>query len=264
VHGGALPQEFFRGSRALNVFLRGTLRLADAIVVLADAELEAYRRFVPEQRVLAAPNAVDRASYARISRSRSDPAQPLKLAYVGRLIRSKGVYEVVQAISIAKAHGIKARLVIAGSGPEESLLPDYADELGVASDVRFTGPIFGETKIRMLAESDAFVLATYHPEGLPYALLEAMAAGLPVITTRIGAIPDVVADGVHGLFVPGKDAAAIHRAIATLSADRDLLARMSAACRKRIADNYSLERLAEQFCRLYSELCAAKRMKALT
>lgn len=264
VHGGALPQQFFRGSRFLSVFLRGTLRLADAIIVLAEAELEAYRRFVPGQQVLTLPNAIDCAPYARVTRSRSNPSQPLRLAYVGRLIRSKGLYEAVQAMSIAKAHSIKATLVIAGSGPEELALPDYAVKLGVASDVRFTGPIFGERKIKILAESDAFVFATYHPEGLPYALLEAMAAGLPVITTRIGAIPDVVADGVHGLFVPGNDPDAIYRAIAALSANRDLLARMSAACRTRVAAAYSMERMSGEFCRLYSEICAAKRMKALT
>lgn len=263
VHGGVLPQQFFRG-RALTAFLRWTLRIPDAIVVLAQAELEAYRRLVPAQRVLALPNAIDCAPYARVSRSRSDPAQPLKLAYVGRLIRSKGLYEVVQAMRIAKAHRIKASLMIAGSGPEESALRGYADKLGVASDVRFTGPIFGDKKIGMLAQSDAFVLATYHQEGLPYALLEAMAAGLPVITTRIGAIPDVVADGVHGVLVPGGDPDAIYRAIAALSADRDLLARMSAACRTRVAAAYSMERLAGELYGLYSAMCAAKPIKEST
>jgi glycosyltransferase involved in cell wall biosynthesis len=263
VHGGVLPQQFFRG-RALSAFLRWTLRIPDAIVVLAQAELEAYRAFVPAQQVLVLPNAIDCAPYARVSRPRSDPAQPLRLAYLGRLIRSKGVHELVQAMSMAKAHGIKARLVIAGSGPEEPALRDYADELGVASDVRFSGPVFGERKIAMLAQADAFVLATYHAEGLPYALLEAMAAGLPVVTTRIGAIPDVVEEGVHGLFVPGSDPDAIYRAIAALSADRDLLARMSAACRTRVAEAYSMERLAGELYRLYSAMCAAKPIEAST
>jgi glycosyltransferase involved in cell wall biosynthesis len=263
VHGGVLPQQFFPG-RALTAFLRWTLRIPDAIAVLAQAELEAYCRMVPAQQVLILPNAIDCAPYAGVSRPRSDPAQPLKLAYVGRLIRSKGLYEAVQAMSIAKTRGIKASLVIAGSGPDESALRDYVDKLGVASDVRFTGPIFGDRKIGMLAESDAFVFATCHPEGLPYALLEAMAAGLPVITTRVGAIPDVVADGVHGLFVPGSDPQAIYRAIAELSADRDLLARMSAACRTRVAVAYSMERRADELHRLYSAMSAAKPIKEST
>jgi glycosyltransferase involved in cell wall biosynthesis len=256
VHGGVLPQQFFRG-RALTAFLRWTLRIPDAIVVLARSELAAYRSLVPAQQVRALPNAIDCAPYARVSRSRSDPAQPLKLAYVGRLIRSKGLYEAVQAVSVAKRHGVKATLVIAGSGPEESALREYAHRLDVACEVRFTGPVCGDRKIGLLAQADAFVLATYHPEGLPYALLEAMAAGLPVITTRIGAIPDVLAERVHGLFVPGRDPHAIYRAIVALSADRERLARMSAACRARIAAAYSVERLSGELRRLYAELSCA-------
>jgi len=89
-------------------------------------------------------------------------------------------------------------------------------------------------------------------------LLEGMAAGVPVVTTKVGAIPDVVVEGVHGLFVPPRNAAAIARAIAKLASDRDSLARMSAACRARIAGAYSLERLAESFCRLYSDLSAGQ------
>lgn len=262
VHGGALPQQFFARSRVLTAFLRWTLRWPAAIAVLAQVELEAYRRFAPGQHVLAIPNAIDCVPYAALRRSRSDPARPLVLAYVGRLIRSKGVYEAVQAIGIAAACGIKARLVVAGSGPEESALPEYAHQLGVASDVRFTGPVYGEDKIRVLADADAFVFATYHPEGLPYALLEAMAAGLPVITSRIGAIPDVVTDGVHGLFVPPRDAQAIARAIGRLAQDRAALERMSDACRLRIASGYSLERLAGRFRNLYAEICAAGQIKA--
>jgi glycosyltransferase involved in cell wall biosynthesis len=141
-------------------------------------------------------------------------------------------------------------------------LREYADKLGVASDVRFTGPIFGDRKIGMLAQSDVFVLATYE-EGLPYALLEALAAGLAVITTRTGAIPDVVAEGVHGLFVPSRDPEAIYRAVVALSADRDLVARMGASCRTRVAAAYSMERLANELCRLYAEMSAAKPIKAL-
>jgi glycosyltransferase involved in cell wall biosynthesis len=90
-----------------------------------------------------------------------------------------------------------------------------------------------------------------------------MAAGFAVITTRTGAIPDVVADGVHGFFVPSRDSDAIYRAVVALSADRELLARMGAACRTRIATAYCVERLANELCRLYSEMTAAKGIKAL-
>jgi len=263
VHGGALPQQFFRGGRAPSAFLRWTLRLPDAVVVLARSELEAYRRFIPAQQVVVLPNGIDCAPYARYSRAPSGAMAPLKLVYIGRLAREKGLYEVLQGLRLAHVRGTATRFVVAGSGPEEAGLRRFTEEIGLASQVAFVGPVSGEDKIRMLGDADVLALPSYG-EGLPYALLESMAAGTPAITTRVGAIPDVVVDGVHGLFVPCRNAEAVSGAIHRLASDRDLLARMSAACRRRIAGGYSIERLADEFGGLYSEMCAAKRVKVLT
>ena len=121
---------------------------------------------------------------------------------------------------------------------------------------------FGAHKSALFANSDVFVLASY-AEGMPYALLESMAAGIPAIVTRVGAIPDVVEEGIHGLFVPLRDAKAIAQAIARLAEDRDLLTRMGVACRKQIARHYTAERVAGDLCRLYSELFDGKCAKTL-
>jgi glycosyltransferase involved in cell wall biosynthesis len=123
--------------------------------------------------------------------------------------------------------------------------------------VIFTGPVEGEHKALLLSQADMLLLPSY-AEGLPYALLEAMAAGAVPIATPVGAIPDVVTDGVHGLLVPLRDVEAIAQAVARLAADRALLARMSAASRKRIVSGYSIERLAADFSTLYSKLCPAR------
>lgn len=262
VHGGALPQEFFGRNRILVALLRATLQLPDAIVVLARVELEAYRKFAPRQQILMLPNSVDWLLYAQVVRKQSDPGAPLRLLYIGRLAREKGVYEVLHGLKLARAQGTRAQLVVAGSGPEEARLRHLASALDLAPDVSFAGPVFGRSKITLLGNADVLVLAS-QSEGLPYALLESMAAGVPVIATRVGAIPDVMVDGIHGLFVPPRQPNAISRAIASLAADRESLARMSTACRSRIADVYSIDRLAEELCTLYSELCGAKRMKVL-
>jgi len=263
VHGGELPQQFSRGSRVLTALLRGALQLPDAIVVLARSELEAYRSFVPRQQVLALPNSIDCTPYARFSRRRFDETAPLKLVYIGRLAREKGLFDALEGLRLARTLGTEASLVIAGSGPEEAQLRRYAEALGVADVVSFRGPVFGEDKIQLLVDADALVLASYS-EGLPYALLEGMAAGAAVVATRVGAIPDVVIDGVHGLLVPPRDPEAIACAIGRLASDQESLARMSAACQKRIAVGYSMEWLSGEFRRLYSEMCAGKRIKALT
>ena len=262
VHGGKLPQHFFRGSRLLSWFLRCSLRLPDVIVVLAREELDAYRGFIPEQRVLAIPNAVDCSLYDRMQRGPSQPDAPLKLLYIGRLHRDKGLYEAIEAMKMVQMHGVRAHFVIAGSGPEEQSLNHFVETLGLSDTVAFAGPVFGEAKLRLLCAADVFLLPSYR-EGMPYALLESMAAGAPVITTRVGGIPDVVADGKNGIFVPRRDAIAVARAIMQLAADRGALAKMSAACRRTIFETYSIARQAEELCELYWEMRTEARHKAL-
>lgn len=261
VHGGQLLR-FSRGSRALAALLRRALSPADAIVVLSNVELEACRKLLGGQRVVVLPNGVDSGTGAGPRRETSDLPGTLQLLYLGRLARDKGLYELLQGLKIARAAGAGARLVIAGSGPEDSRLRRFALEGGIAGEVEFAGPVFAAAKAALLARSDALVLASYS-EGLPYALLEGMGAGLPVIVTRVGAIPDVVVEGVHGLFVPVHDANAIARAIARLAADGELRARMGRACRQRIAASYSLERVAGDLGRLYAGMLDVKQVKVL-
>jgi glycosyltransferase involved in cell wall biosynthesis len=262
VHGGALPRQFFARSRMLTSFLRGTLRIPDAIVVLAREELDAYRDFLPRQRIVAIPNAVDASIYAKLERQQSNAALPLKLLYIGRLHREKGLYEALEGLRMARANGVRAHLVIAGNGAEEQYLKRYVDDHGLSDCVAFAGPVFGEAKLQLLAAADVFLLPSYR-EGLPYSLLESMAAGTPVITTRVGGIPDVVSDGVNGVFVPRRDAHAIARAIINFAADRGALARMSAACRRTIHSGYTIERQSDELSRLYWEMRTPGRVRAL-
>jgi len=260
VHGGALPREFCRGRAWLAALVRGALRLADAVVVLARSELDAYREFVPDRYVVSIPNAIDGARFTVQARRGSEPGSALRLAYVGRLARGKGLDELLQGLKLARAQGARARLAIAGSGPEERRLRRLAAECGLGGDAVFVGPVRGERKLALLAAADVAVLPSYS-EGLPVALLEGMAAGLPVIATPVGAIPDVVTDGVHGLLIAPRDARAVARAIARLAADRKLVERMGAAARARVISAYSVPRLATSFGRLYAELCVGKRLR---
>lgn len=253
VHGGDLPQDFFKGRRALTAFLRWTLSLPDLIAVLASTELEAYRRFVPRQEVIALPNGIDCRPFAHIPTVVTRPDDPLRLIYIGRIAREKGLYEALQAMRLALELGVDARLTVAGAGPEEPRLRRYAAALGIAQRTTFVGPVFGADKANLLAGADVMLLPS-HAEGLPYALLEAMAAGVPVLATPVGAIPDVVSSGTHGYLVPVRDGKSLAEALALLSGDREKLAWMSRACRRRVRAAYSIERLAAELAVRYHEL----------
>jgi glycosyltransferase involved in cell wall biosynthesis len=247
VHGG-------RASDLYRAVLRAALRWPDVVVLLARSELEELRRLAPRQEVVLVPNAIDCRAFAAPRRAACDPGAPLRLFHIGRLVRTKGLYESVQALAQARELGVAAHLTIAGDGPELKPLRELVQQLALGKEVFFAGAAFGERKAKLLRKADVLLLPTYHSEGLPYALLEGMAAGLVPVVTRTAAIPDVVTQDEHGLFVPPRDPEAIAQAIAALAADRDRLARMSAACRERVAAHYSLERLADDFSALYRKL----------
>lgn len=253
VHGGALPEEFFAGRAALTALLRRVLSMPDVVVLLAQAELVAYRKFVPGQRLEVVPNAIDAASLVQAP-IHAKTGEPLHLAYLGRLAENKGIFESVEALATLVREGRDLRLSIAGGGPDEARLRARVAELGLEGHVAFLGPLFGEAKDALWRQSDVFTFPTYHREGLPYALLEAMAAGAVPVTTPVAAIPDVMQDGVHGLLIEPRNVEGLARALAHLDDDRASLASMAEAGRKRVLEAYTVDRLAGDFRRIYAEL----------
>jgi len=253
VHGGALPERFVSERPLLNRLLRWVLNLNEAIVLLARVELDAYRRYVPRARLELIPNAIDIGPCARepVIRKLRDA---FHLAYVGRLIREKGIFEAVEAIALLVMAGRSVVLSIAGSGPQEEELRARVAALGLENSVRFVGRLFDQQKHALWRSAHIFVFPTFFLEGLPYALLEAMAAGAVPLTTRAGAIPDVMEDSVHGIFVPARDSRALAVAVALLDDDREALARMANAGRQRVFERYTVTRLADDFESLYSRV----------
>ena len=250
-HGGELQQ--FVGNGLFRRFARWVLTLPDVIVVLSQAEMDAYERFVPGQNIALVPNGIDPSPYLVYNRRPADPAAPLKLLYIGRLAPGKGLAETLEALALARAAGVRAVLTIAGSGPEEARLRAQARALELGERVIFAGPAWGDFKTKLLNNADVLMLPSYS-EGLPYSLLEGMAAGVVPLVTPVGAIPDVVTEGVHGHLVPVRNAKAIAEKLLVLQQDRAGLARMSQACRARVLSGYSLERLAQDFSAVYSTL----------
>lgn len=254
-HGGALPQQFFAHSALLTRLLRQVLRLPRAIVVLGSEERSAYDSFVPGQNVVLIPNAIDVTGLVERPLEHA-PTGPLHLAYLGRIADYKGVFTIVDALAKVVQDGRDMHLTVAGSGPAAARLEARVQELGLTGRVRFAGPLHGADIKALWRTVDVFVFPTWHKEGLPYALLEAMAAGAVPVTTRVGAIPDVMQDGVHGLFVPPRDPQALAQALARLDGDRAALLAMAQAGRARVLEHYTVQRLVADFERLYESMGA--------
>jgi glycosyltransferase involved in cell wall biosynthesis len=249
IHGGAMPQDFFRGNAFLTWILRRFLVSSDVVTVLSGAELAAYRAFDARIKVHLVPNAIEPAGLADQPRSYNTDG-PLNLVYVGRLVRTKGLFELIEALKELKRAGREFKLSIAGGGPDQTELVAASERADLEDRVQFLGSVFAAEKCRLWLESDLFVLPSYM-EGLPYSLLEAMAAGCVPITTPVAAIPDVMRNGEHGLFVPMKNPGALASAVAALDDDREGLIRMAEAARRRVIEQYTVARLADDFRKLY-------------
>jgi glycosyltransferase involved in cell wall biosynthesis len=253
VHGGAMPAEFFGGNRALTALLRRILGWADVVVLLAHSEMAAYSAFAPLARLTRIANAVS-LSEVDLSPARYLKGGPLEIVYVGRLAANKGIFESIEAMRILRDRGVEARLTLAGSGDAAAAATQAVQAAGLSDRVRVLPPVFATDKQRLWQQAHVFVFPTYHREGLPYALLEAMACGAVPVAATVGAIPDVMQHEVHGLFVPAHDPQAVATALERLANDRPRLHRLAVAAHERVVDHYSIARLAQEFAAVYAKL----------
>lgn len=253
VHGGSLPADFFASVPPLATLLRRSLLLADRVVLLARSEMDAYARFAPDARLVHIPNAIVPVE-VDLRSERYDAHRPLEVVYIGRLAADKGVFEVVAAVKLLRDRGIAARLTIAGSGPAQEQLRRLIESQRLGVLAHLVGAVFGEAKQRLWRQAHVLAFPTYHREGLPYALLEAMASGTVPVVTPVGAIPDVAQDEVHALFVPPRDPQALADALQRLASDRLLLERLARAAHARVVEGFSVARMTEEFALLYSSL----------
>jgi glycosyltransferase involved in cell wall biosynthesis len=176
---------------------------------------------------------------------------PLALA-VGRLIEQKDHRTLLHAFSLAREGRPEARLAILGSGPLESATRALVTELGLDDAVLLPG----RTAIRdWLQRADVFVHSSRW-EGFGIVLLEAMLASLPIVATRVSAVPEVVADGETGLLVEAGDAASFARALGRLLDDRALRESLGSAGRVRALEDFSVARMTRRTIELYRQSAA--------
>ncbi|HEX7052825.1 MAG TPA: glycosyltransferase [Burkholderiales bacterium] len=235
--------------------------LADALVAPSAAQAQSCRERLPRQLVVHIAPGIDCAPFQRLNRAPVTADAPLRLAYLGPLESGQGLAEMIEGLRLARESGVRARLVIAGSGGEEPRLRHQAADAGLGRDVVFAGETAAAGRARLYLQCDALLLPAYSA-GVPRVLLEAMAAGVVPVASAVGGIPEVVGDAETGLLIEPGDALAIAGAIARLARERSHLARMSAACRRRIATRFSVERAAAELSALYFMLAAAPRARA--
>ncbi|MCA0995290.1 glycosyltransferase [Alloyangia pacifica] len=174
------------------------------------------------------------------------------LLFVGRLAGVKGVPVLLRALADLVPRHPDLRLRLIGDGPERAALERKAAELGLEGRVEFLGYRSQAEVAEALSAADIFVLPSF-AEGVPVVLMEAMAAQLPVVTTRIAGVPELVEHGASGLLVPPGEAGALAAALDSLLSDPDAHRRMGAAGRAKVVAEFDIETEAAKLSALFGE-----------
>lgn len=246
---GASFKEFYQASDQKNkVKIRNILNKVDQIIVLSEQWKKYYSILVESKKISVINNATEDIDYSKYRRIY--PKKTYICLFLSSICQRKGAYDLLLAFSKIKNKDI--RLVFVGPIEDSNRFHSKINELNLADRCTIIGEIYGKKRFQYFASADCFILPSY-AEGLPIAILEAMSFGLPIISSKVGAIPEVVTDENGILITPGKVAELIS-AINTLAQNKKLSNRMSKNNKLLIKQKYSLKIFSDKIQNVYEKL----------
>src|SRR5258708_4249064 len=231
--------------KGFDASIRWFLERAAAVCVPCEASRSWVKRVARNADVLVTPPPVA-ISVPEL------PAKPNLVLFLGRLEAAKGIYDLLEAVARVRATVPDLRLACAGDGDRIGVA-HYAERLGIADAVKFTGWVGPSGKRALLEHAAVFALPS-SDEAPPVSLLEAMSAGVPVVASPVGGIPEVVSDGASGFLVAPGDKGALERALRRLHMDRKLAAPMRPAAPETARARFSPDRVLSVIDALYESL----------
>lgn len=234
---------------------RFVLRSYAAVIAVSDeVKTQLLKAGVREDKVHLIRNGIDLSPFEQAMpslRVASSSAKGLTVGWIGRLSREKGADIFLRAAAIVLKERPYARFVVVGDGPDLSMLNALMQKLEIEENVSFVGRRGDMPGV--YASLDVMVSSS-RQEGLPMAILEGMASSLPLVATAVGDVPTIVLDGQTGIIVPSEDVELLAAGIMKLLQDSKLRARYSEAARKLIEEEFSAERMAGNYLRVYADV----------
>lgn len=250
VHG---PDEFYNIDKYR---LREKFEAASLLVCISDYARSQVMRVLPYahwHKIRVCRLGVFPADFPCRPRALPVSGQAAQLLCVGRLCEAKGQALLIQAMALLRARGVDCRLTLVGGGELRAECERLVTELDLSGVVAFTGPLNQDRVREHFVAADLFVLASF-AEGVPIVLMEAMALGIPVLSTRITGIPELISDGGNGVLVPAGSVEALADAIAArLALTPEEHAAQLAAARTQIERRYNLDANIATLRALFSE-----------
>lgn len=235
-------------------YTRCTMNLADEVIAVSDEWKQLLRQVVPNQKISTFRNCVDAGAFPSWE-SRPAPRRPVAV-FLGMVGDRKGVFDLVDAMGHVKAQRCPLELRIAGDearrGDLDRVRTRIAD-LGLEHHCRLLGVVSGRRKTRLLREATLLVLPSYQ-EGLPLAVIEGMASALPILSTAVGGIPEVVKEGWNGFLVSPGDVEALSRNLRRLAKNPALCKALGRRGRKLVKEELDVKRYVQRLTNLYESL----------
>jgi len=255
VHGARFDQFHDARSGTGKRLIAHALRRADAVIVLSEYWQRQICRMSPRSRTVVIENAVPIPDGIPDRQGRL----PVRFLMLARMDAWKGVDDLLEAAAHLSASGRRFLLTLAGppgsTGDADTLSARIADR-DLTGVVQYVGEVRGDAKRALLEDADVYVQPSRH-EGMPISVLEAMSWGLPIVATRVGALPEVITAGEHGLLVPPAAPADLAAAMSQMIDDAALRHGAGAAARVLARSRFSLTRFAEDLRRCYRDTLAA-------
>ncbi len=224
-HAGDFDHYYEQQSRLGKWLIRSGLGQSHRLIAVSNATAERLRALLPEADVTMIPNGIATAAFASSAHSQD---AFVRLLFVGAMGKLKGERDLLEAVHQIAARVPNLRLLLLGHGAET--IEELCHQYKLEPFIEHLGPVPQHERHAFFRRADFFVLPSYG-EGMPIAVLEAMAAGLPIIATRVGGIPELIENGVEGLLIEPGAITALAARIECLTNDQQLRDQMGARSR---------------------------------
>lgn len=257
IHGAEF-NKFYENSNVIGkYFIRFVLNASDKVIVLSMFWKEFFLQIINDDKISVIQNGINSSKYdhARIH-VENKKATEINVLFLGNLVQRKGIYDILKSIPIVVNKFENAHFIFSGSEEQPGEIDKLKKECinqGIGKYVTFKSNFSDSEKIKLLAESDIYILPSY-AEGLPISLLEAMAAGLPIISTHVGGIPEVITEEDNGYLIYPGDYLELANRIIQLIDNPKIRITMSEINKKKIRNKYDWKVVANKISNEYNQL----------
>jgi len=251
IHGGEFNL-FYNRNSTNKYLITTTLNNVDMIITTSSRSSIDIKKKTKNKNIKILFNPINTIKFSCQSKNINKSKATNNVIYLGKLSSKKGIFDLLKAIPLVINKRFSAKFIVCGDGSLEECRR-ICEEKGISHSVEICGWVSGQEKIKLICNADIFVLPSYH-ECLPITIIEAMAAGLPIVSTSVGGIPDIIKDELNGYLVQPGDIESLANKIVILLENRELRNKMGELNVKKAKDIFDINIIAKKLCSLYREL----------